>query len=232
MARRGTTEINASTMADIAFLLLVFFLVTTTMDTDTAIEQILPQKNDEPSDIIVKKRNVFEVKANMFDRLLVEGDPLELSLLKERTMEFLTNTQNKKDLPQMTTTTLAVCDQNIATMEAALKANPNNYTAQDELKKWEKRLAAVQLIGDYQQLPDAAVISLQNDNNTSYDMYIQVQNELHAAINELRDELCQEKFGVNYSDLNPSKEEDKPKIRAIRQVYPQRISEAQPKDNG
>ena len=233
MARRGATEINASTMADIAFLLLVFFLVTTTMDTDTAIEQILPQKNDDKQDnVIVKERNVFVVKANFNDKLLVEGDPLNIEFLRERTMEFLTNPRSSSDLPLMSTTTLAICEQNIMVAEAALRANADNFAAQDEVKKWEKRLSAVQLIGEYRQLPDAAVISLQNDNNTSYDMYIQVQNELHAAINQLRDDLCQQKFGVNYSDLNPSNEEDKPKIRAIRQVFPQRISEAQPKDNG
>jgi hypothetical protein len=61
-------------------------------------------------------------------------------------------------------------------------------------------------------------------------MYISVQNELSAAINELRNDLSEDKFGVAYSELNPAVSDDKPKILAIRAVYPQRISEAEPKD--
>ncbi len=66
------------------------------------------------------------------------------------------------------------------------------------------------------------VISLQNDRGTSYDMYIAVQNELTAAINEMRDELSVEKFGKKYADLND------PQAEAIDQAIPIAISEAEP----
>jgi hypothetical protein len=82
------------------------------------------------------------------------------------------------------------------------------------------------------ELPGSALISLQNDRGTSYETYISVQNELSAAVNELREELSKEKFNVGYSKLNPGDESDKPKIKAVRAVYPQRISEAEPKDFG
>jgi hypothetical protein len=74
------------------------------------------------------------------------------------------------------------------------------------------------------------VISLQNDNGTSYDLYIQVQNELAAAYNELRNELAMDKFGVSYDKLVDDKQ--KAKVKAIRSIFPQRISEAEPKDVG
>ena len=74
------------------------------------------------------------------------------------------------------------------------------------------------------------VISLQNDNGTSYKMYIQVQNELARAYNELRNELSEQKFGRTYDYYVDMK--DKDHYSAIRKIYQQRISEAEPKDIG
>ena len=77
---------------------------------------------------------------------------------------------------------------------------------------------------------------MQNDNNTTYNTYLSVQNELQSAVNELRDELALEKFGMSYSqmeDIYDRNKEDKKtldKITAVRSVYPQRISEAEPRD--
>jgi hypothetical protein len=77
---------------------------------------------------------------------------------------------------------------------------------------------------------------MQNDNNTTYNTYLSVQNELQSAVNELRDELALEKFGMSYSqmeDIYDRNKEDKKtldKITAVRAVYPQRISEAEPRD--
>ena len=80
------------------------------------------------------------------------------------------------------------------------------------------------------ELPSNAVISLQTGSKTSYDMYVKVQNELEAGIRELREELAKEKFGRKFSELDDKKEEDQPLIKAIRLVYPQRVSEAEPVD--
>ncbi|MDE5423655.1 biopolymer transporter ExbD [Ancylomarina sp. DW003] len=102
MARK-TPEINSSSMADIAFLLLIFFLVTTTMDVDTGIYKKLPpipedeQLND---DVKVKKRNVFSILVNRNNELLVNGEVLSISALREKTKEFFLNPQNLENLPE------------------------------------------------------------------------------------------------------------------------------------
>lgn len=86
-----TPELNASSMADIAFLLLIFFLVTTTMDVDTGIGRKLPPPPDpsvKPPD--VKDRNVMNILVNKSDRLLINGHPGDISTLKEDTKEFMT----------------------------------------------------------------------------------------------------------------------------------------------
>ncbi len=93
MARRDTPEINAGSMADIAFLLLIFFLVTTTMDVDTGISRKLPEK--QPEDIvppILKEKNVFEVNINRRNEILVEGDTyMKVDKLREATINFIDN---------------------------------------------------------------------------------------------------------------------------------------------
>ena len=103
MARRKLQEINAGSMADIAFLLLMFFLVATTIDVDTGLYRVLPAmpEEDQPEDDTkVKERNVFVVLVNRNNVLLVEGELMDLSQLKEKTIEFLLNPQNKESLPE------------------------------------------------------------------------------------------------------------------------------------
>ncbi len=235
MSRRAIQEINAGAMADIAFLLLIFFLVTTTMDTDIGILRQLPPPipDDMEKPPEVKERNVYEVLVNSNDQLLVEGQRMDIRDLKEGAKEFYTNPNNRTDLPEMSYVSRAQVNENINRLKQAI-AQGGERTAdlRSRLSTWEDKLTAVELIGDYRELPSSALISLQNDRGTSYDMYIAVQNELSAAVNELRNSLSQEKFGIPYSELNPLNEDDKPKIKAIRAVYPQRISEAEPKNIG
>lgn len=103
MARRvkKTPEINSSSMADIAFLLLVFFLVATTMDIDTGIYKMLPpmeETSDAPPKI--KERNVLVILVNRNNDLLVNGELLSISDLREKTKEFILNPANKANLPE------------------------------------------------------------------------------------------------------------------------------------
>ncbi len=193
MPKRDAPEINAGSMADIAFLLLVFFLVTTTMDSDMGMMRKLPPTlpPDMPKPPPIKDRNVFVVLANSNDQLLVEGELMDISELKAAAKEFIENPMNIETLPEMKTVDVPIFG----------------------VRQVSKQ-----------------VISLQNDNGTSYELYVQVQNELAAAYNELRDELAQDKFGVTYKQLVENKE--KAKVNAIKRVYPQRISEAEPKDVG
>ena len=130
--------------------------------------------------------------------------------------------------------------QRIAEYESFLASADNdnrkkNY--QKVLDKWREKLKTIELLGgDYKQLPSSALISMQNDNNTTYNTYLQVQNELQSAVNELRDELALAKFGRTYKemedlyDLNSNDSELLSKIIAVRSVYPQRISEAEPRE--
>jgi len=187
---RPTQEINAGSMADIAFLLLIFFLVTTTMDVDSGIGRRLPPPltgDEKPPDI--NERNIFTVLVNNRDRLFVEGRPGDIRTLRQQTKEFLSNPNNRDDMPEMTM----------------------------------RNIPELGLV----RVPKSAVISLKNDRGTSYKMYIAVQNELTAAVTELRNELSMEKFGRKYSELT-----NEAHARAVQSAIPIPISEAEPVDIG
>jgi len=104
MAKRPLPEINSSSMADIAFMLLIFFLVATTMDVDTGLSRMLPppiQGEVDPDDNTkVNERNVFVVLVNKDDRLLVEGRPTDVSQLREKCKKFITNPKGDENLPE------------------------------------------------------------------------------------------------------------------------------------
>jgi hypothetical protein len=91
MAKRAAPEVNAGSMADIAFLLLIFFLVTTTIETDTGINRKLPPIEDSEEDVIIKQKNIFTVLINGKDQLLVEDELMELKNLRKAAVEFLDN---------------------------------------------------------------------------------------------------------------------------------------------
>ena len=192
---RPVNEINAGSMADIAFLLLIFFLVTTTMDVDTGITRKLPPPPpEEMEDIKVKERNIFKVLVNKNDRLLLNGKPGDISFLKDMAKEFL----NNGDL--------------------------RNPASAEDMP--EKKSVEIPLLGGEIWI-SKGIVSLKNDRGTSYDMYIQVQNELAAGIRELRDELSNEFFGMRFDQLT-----DQDKIKAIQKAVPVAISEAEPEDIG
>jgi biopolymer transport protein ExbD len=189
--KRKVSEINSSSMADISFLLLIFFLVTTSMNVSTGLSRRLPaplQPNQKPEDIDIKKRNIFIVKVNSLNQLQVQGELMDVKKLKDKAKEFIQNEANDPNLP-------------------------------------EKTMVNIDLLGNVEITKDH-VISLQNDVDTQYQAYIEVQNELVAAYNELRNEFSMQKFGKKYDEL-PEREQ-----MAIQQVYPQKISEAEPKNYG
>ncbi|ULC59464.1 biopolymer transporter ExbD [Flaviramulus sp. BrNp1-15] len=91
MAKRAAPEVNAGSMADIAFLLLIFFLVTTTIETDSGINRKLPPMEESDEDVIIKQKNIFTVLLNGKDQLLVEDELMELKDLRKAAKEFLDN---------------------------------------------------------------------------------------------------------------------------------------------
>ena len=186
MARK-TPSINTGSMADISFLLLTFFLLTSSINTEQGIPSRLPPpKKDQDKEIIdINKRNVLNVIVNFNDAVLVNGEELLLSQLKDKAVEFLENPTNSSTLP-------------------------------------EKELIQINNLGEY--AVSKGVISLTNDQSTSYNMYVQVQNELEKAVNELRDKVAVSYFGKKFSVLDTASR------RAVQKAIPMNISEAPPMD--
>src|SRR5690606_40142151 len=91
MAKRSAPEVNAGSMADIAFLLLIFFLVTTTIETDSGLNRKLPPIDENQEDVIIKQKNIFTVLINGKNQLLVEDELMELKDLRKAAVEFLDN---------------------------------------------------------------------------------------------------------------------------------------------
>ncbi|NET31913.1 MAG: biopolymer transporter ExbD [Cyanothece sp. SIO1E1] len=174
---RMSNEINAGSMADIAFLLLIFFLVTTTIVEDKGILVKLPPWSEEEPDITkLKERNVYSVLVNAQNQLLVREQPMRIEDLRENAMEFISNPQRREDLAEK---------------------------------------------------PTKAIISLKNDRGTNYDTYLRVYNELKGAYNELWNQLCQRKFGIDYSEDLPLAYR-----KAIKEEIPFVLSEAEPTNFG
>ncbi len=203
-------EINAGSMADIAFLLLIFFLVTATMDVDSGLKRRLPplpQANQEATQ--VARRNVFEILINSHDQLLVNGKAGTIEGLKEQIIEFISNPGNDATKPE----------------KELLSVRKQREAAQGNFEMVASLDQTISRVGDYPV--SLGIISLQNDRGTSYEMYVKVQNELTAAYRSMRDALSLDRFGVSYSRLRDSKQ-----LSAIEQAIPMNISEAEPVNSG
>ena len=201
MAKRAAPEVNAGSMADIAFLLLIFFLVTTTIETDRGISRKLPpipEENIEPP--IIKQKNIFTVIVNRDNQLLVEDELMQLQNLRQAAVEFLDNGGGVGE---------EACDY---------CQGPRDPNSSDN--------------------PVKAIISLVNDRKTEYRTYISVQNELVAAYNQLRNREAQRLYGMDFQEMEQryndpnfrgNKETLKERIDIIQSMYPQKLSEAEPK---
>ena len=185
-------EINASSMADISFLLLIFFLVTTSMDVNQGLARRLPPPippDQKVEDTDINKRNLFVVKINWENKLLVQGQELDVRQLRAKAKEFIVNANDDSNMPKL-------FEEDFGQPFGTLK-----YTKEH-------------------------VISVQNDAETQYQAYLEVQNELVAAYNELREECAQKYFHTAYTEL------DEEWQKKIQKIYPQKISEAEPKNYG
>ncbi len=98
---RGAPEVNAGSMADIAFLLLIFFLVTTTIDVDKGVlVKLPPWSEEEPETLNMKTRNVYSVLVNADDQLLVRGEPQSVKTLRSNAKEFIVNPNRREDMAE------------------------------------------------------------------------------------------------------------------------------------
>ena len=192
-AKRKAGEINSSSMADIAFLLLIFFLVTTTMDVDSGMKRTLPPIADneqQQQDVELKQRNVLMVNVSKEGRIMLGAEeymPADLnrrgdhSRMSREVLDFLVGADRS-----------------------------------------EKKAAEVEpgISCDISQ----GVVSLKADNETKYNIYLQVQDELTHAFNVYRDMVSVQAYGKSFNDLN--------EIQAgnIRKAVPVKISEAEPHD--
>lgn len=198
--RRTPPEVNAGSMADIAFLLLIFFLVTASIEVDAGFNRMLP-KIEPTEPIEINDRNLFEINMNAKNELLVEGELFDLKNLRKAVIHFIDN--------------------------GGLKANAEGYC---EYCKGERDPKS-------SDNPENAIVSITTNRNTAYDLYVAVQNEVVGTYNDLRNREAHRNYGINYTEmvmvfnekeLNPKQKSDlKNQIEFLRDLYPQKIIEAQ-----
>ena len=182
--------LNAVQTADMAFILLCFFMMVTTMGSEFGLIRQLPpwvETNIKDPGDKIKERNVLVVNINSQNLMMVNKEVMDMSQLRAKTKEFF---------------------------------NINN-TGEHFPEKEERDLP---LLGPI-SINKTAIVSLQNDRSTSYKTYIQAQNELAAAINELRDEFCLQRGWGKYEDCTPEQQDV-----VGGTIYKMAISEAEPKD--
>lgn len=169
MFKRKIQEINAGSMADIAFLLLIFFLVSTTINTDQGIHRKLPPVEDKGLEKPAHKNNLLSIVLNGEDELMANNEAIALEDLKAYAIEFISNPERLPSKPAS---------------------------------------------------PEKALLNFQNTRNASYNLYIQVQNELTAAYHELRNEEAISLYSKTYRHLSREEKE------VVKKKYPMRMTEA------
>jgi len=207
MAKRSAPEVNAGSMADIAFLLLIFFLVTTTIEVDSGIQSKLPPPvPDDVEPPKIKQKNIFQVLVNQNNQLLVEDELMEIEDLTEAAVAFLDNGGGEGP---------AACSYCQGAGDPESSDNP-----------------------------DKAVVSLVNDRQANYSMYATVYNELVRAYTILRNRESDKRFNESFENMYlrykewPETEKETPEyeklseqIDQIRDLFPLKLSEAEPQES-
>lgn len=199
MAKRSAPEVNAGSMADIAFLLLIFFLVTTTIETDTGLNRKLPPIDDsEVKPPVIRERNIFTVNINRHNQLLVEDELMELKDLRKAAVEFLDN------------------GGGVAPDDCTYCKGKKDPHSSDNPDK-----AIISLKSD-RETKYATYISVQNELVAAY-------NQLRdRRATELYGKTLKE-MEANYSDVNWTGDRValKERIDRVKIEYPQKLSEVQ-----
>ena len=198
MARRSTQEVNAGSMADIAFLLLIFFLVTTTIETDSGISRKLPPMEEIEEDVIIKQRNIFTVLLNGKDQILVEDELMELEDIRAAAIEFLDNGGGTGE---------EACDYCKGKRDPKSSDNPDK---------------AIISLKNERETSYAAYISVQNELVAAYTHLRNVRAE--DLYGESYSEMMKNYRDVNWPG---NKQKLKEKINNLRKEYPQKLAEVQ-----
>ena len=203
MARRSSPEVNAGSMADIAFLLLIFFLVTTTIETDSGISRKLPPMEESEEDVVIKQKNIFTVLLNGKDQLLVEDELMVLEDLRESAIEFLDNGGgNGED----------------ACTYCKGKKDPKSSDNPDK---------AIISLKNERETSYATYISVQNELVAAYN---QLRNREFTRLYP-EENMSYVEADKKYSDPRTDKsvkEKLKEKISVINLMFPMKLSEAEP----
>lgn len=204
MARRNIPEINAGSMADIAFLLLIFFLVTTTMDVDSGIMRKLPEKSQEETQIIIREKNVLDITVNHRNDLLIRDQIVDLKDVRKLVMEFIDNggglgNPKEGEAPKP-------CDYCEGAKDPKSSDHPNK---------------AIVSLQSARGTSYGMYISIQNEIEAAY-------NELRSRLskklyNKTYDELLDE-----YKKSDNKDEKVKKRIDDLKEKYPQIITEPEP----
>lgn len=246
MAKRESPEINAGSMADIAFLLLIFFLVTTTMDKDTAYLRTIPKKveTNQPQ-TPVQQKNIYKIAINSKQVIQARDSiigPEEITSLNSRIKHFYLVNRNKKenrniDYPYYAYGSIKLYQDNLDQQTERLdkllsqdvideKTEKMIEQANDAVQKWGEKLEEMKLYAKFsgkKELPEIAFeahIRLESFIDTDYSAYVAVQSEVQKAVTELRDKEAEELFGMSYTAMNnfyqQKKTEDTPEVRTYR----------------
>lgn len=223
MGRRQSPEISAGSMADIAFLLLVFFLVTSEMTKEEGMMQILPEKADENSPTEpVKERNAIRIFMNDKNQILFEDQSgLEMSDIPNLLKEQILNSSNNENMPENRLITeeelQKIIDKN---RENLALAPPEKYRSyENRLEKSELRLKAFQIFGnDFKK--SSHVISITSDQGVKYGPYIALKDMIKKSYRELRNDLALKVLRTPWEDLTYEQK------KMLEMVYDENVSES------
>lgn len=234
MARREGEEISAGSMADIAFLLLIFFIVTTTMEMEAGIQQTLAMKIPIPEGWVppdVHKRDIFAISVNKNDDLLIEDELHDISEIETMLYDYFTANmyaETNEAWAYYKPRTLKECQIKLKEAQMLLDESPDDALLEVYVRKWEERIAVCKISpnNQFMQISENAVIQIKQKSKSSYGTYISIQNEVKSVINKVRDERCKEYFnGLSYFDLDLELEEDQEKLAILRILVPEKIIE-------
>ena len=220
---RKVPGINASSTADISFILLIFFLVVTSMSHQTGLNSRLPEKTEDntpPPKIL--QRNVLAVNVNMHSKVLVK--PGEVGEFESRYGVKVT------DVPFEKLRWIAkdfICNQITDANGNVVAKDLEVYPVMiDTFVIWKDKDGNPHALPDGQprNISKNHVITLTTDRASEYSVYFKVANELYGAYNELRDQLAQEEYGKSYSELDGNQQE------VCQQYYKLKIYEAKPQE--